>query len=121
MVLNTTAKGLPEDPADIVDRDHRLQAVNVVIGPHSTVSFAGIGVPPDELNTNSKPLYLYGIAKYSDLFAGTPRHVTKFCFSISGPSQVNPRPSTGLCRHWNCTDDECPGDKAEYMKDPTAP
>jgi hypothetical protein len=66
--------------------------------------------------------YIYGIVYYYDVFPGSPRHKTKFCFSISltrtGPNtDTDTKIVTSACAHWNCADDECDEDSKQYETD----
>jgi hypothetical protein len=66
-----------------------------------------------------KFLYLWGWAKYNDVFPGTPRHVTRFCWALlpNGnsltfvpPTPPNPYSLTFSNIHLNqgnCADEEC--------------
>lgn len=75
--------------------------------------------------------YYYGAIRYKDVFNENTEHITKYCFSINN-FQVSPSgfamdgpdikapgitPFYTICSHWNCADDECKKDEAEYAND----
>jgi hypothetical protein len=67
-----------------------------------------------EAQRGTKMLYLWGWAKYFDVFANTPEHVTRFCFALvpKGNPQsrtANKDMSWDFISHTegNCADDEC--------------
>jgi hypothetical protein len=55
--------------------------------------------------------YVYGWLSYHDVFAGTPEHITKFCYEVrflNDPfSRTNLAFETNLCPHHNCADEDC--------------
>lgn len=72
-----------------------------------------------EAQAGTKFIYLWGWARYSDVFPDTPQHVTRFCWLISpvgdplafSPTNAN-GPNTlsfGTIHHFenNCADDDC--------------
>jgi hypothetical protein len=73
-----------------------------------------------EIQLGKRSLFVWGWAKYNDIFEGTPEHVTKFCFQIlivGDPIQYKPGtmpPNPGslaftyvMHSAGNCADDEC--------------
>jgi hypothetical protein len=64
----------------------------------------------------TKWLYIWGWARYSDVFANTPQHITRFCWVITpvgDPLAFDPNVPSGIdfqtVHHTegNCADDEC--------------
>jgi hypothetical protein len=82
--------------------------------------FAAI-TPQDiaDVQAGVKFLYLWGFAKYNDVFPGTPRHITRFCwallpdgnsFTFTPPAPPNLSTLTFTNIHQNqgnCADEEC--------------
>ena len=60
----------------------------------------------------------WGAIRYYDIFPGSKRHITKFCYLIRAfaDQDGNLKPESYMCLHWNCADDECEDDKKEYLK-----
>jgi hypothetical protein len=62
--------------------------------------------------------YISGVIMYDDVFKGSKRHISKFCFVIQ-PVKKGAEPTTisgGLCRFWNCVDEiECDAQKRKYL------
>jgi hypothetical protein len=74
--------------------------------------------PQDILDSQhgTKWLYIWGWARYSDVFANTPQHITRFCWVITpvgNPLAFDPNVPAGIdfqtVHHTegNCADDEC--------------
>lgn len=78
--------------------------------------------PQDILDaqSNKKFIYMWGWAKYEDVFPGTPQHITRFCWlimSVGDPKSFapgTPAPAQGSLgfssiyhSEGNCADDEC--------------
>jgi hypothetical protein len=73
-----------------------------------------------DVQSGKKFLYVWGWARYSDVFPNTKQHITRFCWMITPvgdpfayiPGKIPPEPG-GLqfqSRHHdegNCADDEC--------------
>ena len=99
----------------------------IVLGAHEQTDTAPVSVTPDIIEAlesvpfgGSYHVYFYGWAKYRDVFAGTPLHVTEFCYELTenpaNPGKEEFHPAFTPCPHHNCTDDEC---KTEQLKDAT--
>jgi hypothetical protein len=61
--------------------------------------------------------FFYGEIRYNDIFHKTKKHVTKYCyglFGIRGDGTPSGSPVVSRCSHWNCTDDECEGDRERF-------
>jgi hypothetical protein len=53
-------------------------------------------------------LFIYGWAKYHDVFDGTKEHITRYCYQLmlrQGQNELNYIPAS--CSRNNCIDDEC--------------
>ncbi len=64
-----------------------------------------------------KSPFFYGEIRYNDIFPKTKQHITKYCFGlfgIRGDGSQTGSPVFSRCSHWNCTDDECNGDKERF-------
>ncbi|NEV79590.1 hypothetical protein DYI24_21385 [Rhodopseudomonas sp. BR0C11] len=61
--------------------------------------------------------YVYGLVRYNDGFAGTPRRISKFCYAVVPLLDADGKLDVkyGLCWHWNCADEECENDKSRYF------
>jgi hypothetical protein len=118
------------DPADL-----NAPGVKSRIGPKDQVSIGlsgkadgttdgDLGIPngdADWIASGFQRAYYSGIIKYHDAFKGTPEHVTKFCFVIkasrvSKDAEAVPY-NAGLCPHWNCADEECDSDRADFYRE----
>jgi hypothetical protein len=109
----------PTDPADYFEaRKRDWPPQPVVIGPKGLAQI-NIGGPPkshlDKMAANRADGYVFGIAYYDDVFKGSKRHISKFCFVVQ-PVKDNDKTKVGygLCQHWNCADEECEADKVRY-------
>jgi hypothetical protein len=73
-----------------------------------------------DAQANRKFIYMWGWAKYNDVFPGTPNHVTRFCWlltPIGDPKAFSPSAKPGEAgslsfpnvyhTEGNCADDEC--------------
>jgi len=74
---------------------------------------------------NSEKLYLWGWAKYRDVFKDTPRHLTEYCYEVTPitqpPVKNVPNGLIGIqfdqCSRHSCQDDECEDYKEQISKD----
>ncbi len=97
-----------------------LQVTPTTIYPSGMIESMPRDITGEELvaiRDGKKHFYVWGVARYHDVFPGTPRHVTKFCCSI-GNVTGNPREGYDVNsnaveitfpfyhRH-NCADDDC--------------
>jgi hypothetical protein len=88
--------------------------------PQATIPGGAAFITPERIKNianRGEPGYLYGVIHYRDVFAGTPDHITKYCFEFDGGvtlTDAEPKPVYGYCPHWNCADDECKADREEY-------
>jgi hypothetical protein len=65
---------------------------------------------------NSSRKYYFGEIRYNDVLPRTSGHVTKYCYAVNAITgdDKGDVPIMGLCRHWNCADDECKRDKEAF-------
>lgn len=109
----------PTDPAEYFDaRKREWPPQPVVIGPKGMAQI-NIGGPPkmhlDNMAKNRADGYVFGVAYYDDVFKGSKRHVSKFCFVVQPVKDSElTKIGYGLCQHWNCADEECETDKRRY-------
>jgi hypothetical protein len=108
--------------ADFDFRDSVGGPPSVLFGlaPKDTRTGGNCQIPVAVLNQiriHTTHLYFWGWARYQDVFAGTPEHITMFCMEVadvrSDPTVVNTPLALigGQCstRH-NCSDEECNGE-----------
>ena len=68
----------------------------------------------NEISEGSNGYYIWGWAKYRDVFAGTKDHITKYCYRIIVEKKIDPTKQSAIftyqaqnCERNNCYDDEC--------------
>jgi hypothetical protein len=70
----------------------------------------------EEVATERKYLYLWGWARYRDIFPDTQAHVTRYCYRVMAGGNLRDRPTTGKASYFinflihdrgNCADGEC--------------
>jgi hypothetical protein len=109
----------PADPVDHFEaRKKEWSPQPVVIGPKGLAQI-NIGGPPkshlDKMAALRADGYVFGVAYYDDVFKGSKRHISKFCFVVQPVKDSDTtRVGYGLCQHWNCADEECETDKRRY-------
>ena len=111
----------PTDPDNFV---LERSTGHAVLGPHSLIPIGGVGTPVPTIEvrlgiaqrTTGGEWFVFGVIHYNDIFPHTREHVTKYFCSIDANnfSFGKIKPAYGLCKHWNCADDECPKDKEDY-------
>lgn len=118
----------PTDPDEIDDSPSTDKYTGRgSIGPKGEIALrlSQIGLPTThlaKLANERKNLYVSGVIDYQSQFVGSAAFKTKFCFGIiaglnsDGSLRVNTEP----CRFWNCADDDCNADKAEYEAEKAA-
>jgi hypothetical protein len=89
----------------------------IALGPKAVGHTAPISIPAGtvtEIMNHKTVFYIWGWARYNDIFAKSKRHITRFCTAITGfqgnplngsPSAIS-RPVLANCAS-NCYDDEC--------------
>jgi hypothetical protein len=112
----------PTDPDNVFNRPRFRHLPHAVLGPHATMTIAlgGSGIGIDILRKNIDEgwrFYEYGVIHYNDIFPGSDPHVTKYCFEIGTirDAMGEIEPTSGLCPHWNCADDECRTDRNAWV------
>jgi hypothetical protein len=120
------AFGCEATPLPPTDPDNFFQdrsTGHAVLGPHSIIPIGGVGIPVPAIEslgiaqrTTGGEWFVFGAIHYNDIFPYTREHVTKYCFVINANNFVlgEIQPAYGLCKHWNCVDDECVRDKEDY-------
>ncbi len=88
----------------------------MVIAPEGTIRGGDQRLSAQDLidiQTGTKAFYIWGWARYRDIFPKTKSHTTRFCTVINGvfgdPSDLS-KPIgllTEFCPQYNCSDDEC--------------
>lgn len=110
-------KSMPNTLPDNFDFQDFEEGHPAFIAPQDHISYVTDTVSVDDVNhlkAGTKHLYVYGWARYRDAFAGTPIHVTQFCYELHA-TEGNFSNTKGpwitratLCSiHHNCSDDEC--------------
>ena len=104
------------DFPDLWDVGDEQVPTPAVIGPKSAVGGHAIFVPlamEEILADKRQHLYLWGWARYNDVFPKTQSHITKYCWDVNirRVSSENGNETflsnTNACRRNNCYDDEC--------------
>jgi hypothetical protein len=109
---------LPDDYLFTMDSTVVLSPAN--LAPQTPIQSGYLKVEAEDLvrvSKKEKHLYIWGVARYRDVFQDTPEHITKFCVyasEITGnplepyDAQKNPLEIVFLAynRH-NCADEEC--------------
>jgi hypothetical protein len=90
-----------------------LEVANTMIGPKAIMHAAQIDIPVevlDKIKDGTLHAYIWGWTDYNDVFPGTPRHRSEFCFEIMVDGDVRTENCQFLFRrqgrHNGC-DDEC--------------
>jgi hypothetical protein len=109
---------LPDDYSFSVDPN--VTAALTGISPKGIIESAYYDISGDDLRAvmdRTKYLYVWGIARYRDVFPNTEEHITKFCSfarDITGnpliayDDRTNPLYIVfGIYRRHNCADDDC--------------
>jgi hypothetical protein len=103
-------------PDDYAFPDLGTGDIPTLMAPGNTLDTAPLNVSLDELEEvieGRAHLYFYGWAEYDDVFQGTARHRTEFCYRIEmggnprNPKQFSPRWQTHP--RYNGADEECEG------------
>jgi hypothetical protein len=88
--------------------------VPTLIGPHAAVLSGGFEYKVSDPNVaavsaGKKHLYVWGWAEYDDIFQGTPRHRTEFCYELFliGAFPVKAQLVHRVHRLHNAADEEC--------------
>jgi hypothetical protein len=115
----------PGDPDEVYYKPEPFHPTHLLLGPKARLPLplsatGGIGV--DLLRNVIERGWehaAFGVIHYYDIFPGTKEHVTKFCFAIGAEktTQNEIKPRYGVCRHWNCADEECRADRDAYQSE----
>jgi hypothetical protein len=97
------------------------EKIPIFAGPKATFGGSWVTKTGDELakvKAGTKYFYIWGEARYRDIFATIPDHITRFAYQITvlgnpadppGPGNVIQLNTSALPRH-NCADEECERD-----------
>lgn len=106
------SSGMPDD-FNFPDYGHQRR-IPTLLGPHSELTSTPLLIPLphiDEVIRGNTHLFTWGWAEYNDIFEGTSRHRTEFCYQVN--FEKDPIEETKLhviysshYRH-NGTDEEC--------------
>lgn len=113
----TPVTDTPVDPIEASDRTPRTR---MLLSGHQSYELGVSEVTPEYLHAmqaKGQKMYVFGYIRYRDIFPGTPEHITKYCFVVSGlsdPALGESKPDIGRCLHWNCADNECDADRREF-------
>ncbi len=107
-------------PEDFFRGDYWKDDKAAVLGPKDKLYGGHIYVPAGEMDAlkhrteSTEHVYIFGRATYYDVFDHTARHVTKFCYELTGfaDNPVTSSPAEAiftLCesQRYNCADSEC--------------
>jgi len=96
------------------DFPNHAPEVPYVLGPKATVFCGPVKIPVAVLlgiQQGTVHAYIWGTARYRDVFKGTPQHVTKFCWKITGvlgdPTTQNMTFTWAAHEEHNCADEDC--------------
>jgi hypothetical protein len=113
MVTNFSCQVFPDSIRDDFDFPDAPLSQHGICGPHAIMTTATIEVPATDIESvvgTTRRWYAWGWVEYDDVFDGTPRHRTEFCFEIS----VTRRPVTNelfmaflVDRRFNAADQDC--------------
>jgi hypothetical protein len=112
-----------DDPEDLLKKNANSEFSKldrIPLNLKSTYTIQGNGYPfkyIDDIAEKRADGYISGVITYDDVFNGSKRHISKFCFVIQ-PVKRGTEPTTiagGLCQYWNCVDEiECAYHKEKY-------
>jgi hypothetical protein len=94
------------------------EKVPIFAGPKASFGGSLVNKTGDELaevKAGTKYFYMWGEARYRDIFIGTPEHVTKFAYQVTVLGDPTKAPSTdnviqltpSILPRYNCADEEC--------------
>jgi heme/copper-type cytochrome/quinol oxidase subunit 2 len=131
--LTISSQNAPGDPEDIFVRTPKsaYDAPGVIpqrwggslLGPKAQTHLLGsqTGLPSmavSKMADDRQNYYISGVIHYRDAFAGTPAHVTKFCYVVVPYKEgTETRVSYDRCLYWNCADEDCKADRERYDHD----
>ncbi len=115
-----------DDPEELLRKNVGAEFATVdriPLNSKSTYTIPGSGYlfrSIDQMAEKRADGYISGVITYDDVFNGSKRHISKFCFVIQ-PVKIGTEPTTvsgGLCQYWNCVDEnECTYHKEKYDAD----
>ena len=94
-----------------------LKPTPIALGPKMTGSTTTVTIAAplvDDIKAGKTIFYVWGWARYGDVFENSKPHITRFCTEITGfvgeplnPNDGTAKPITVNCPANNCYDDEC--------------
>jgi hypothetical protein len=131
--LTISSQAPPSDPEDIFVRtpESAYDAPGIIpqrwggslLGPKAQTHLLGsqTGLPVttvSKMAEDRQNYYISGVIHYRDAFAGTPGHVTKFCYAVIPFKEgTETRVNYDRCLYWNCADEDCKADRERYDHD----
>jgi hypothetical protein len=95
----------------------QIDSVPLVLGPKAIIWAKDISIPVSKIqaaHNGALHVYIFGAAKYRDVFDDTPPHITRFCTKIT----VDGDPTNATAKIWlgahfehNCADEDCRTEK----------
>ena len=120
LFLNVNSSRDKQLPDNFDFPDAQGETIQMVVGAHSTVAASTITISGTDLaavSNGTKFLYIWGWAKYRDIFSNTPERITRFCVQVThvlgDPTnvynqQTNPLELTfAFYKQNNCIDEGC--------------
>lgn len=91
----------------------------LLIGPHGTLPASPLLLTLDNLRSAQEGkiiIYLWGWARYRDVFEDTREHITRFCYQIDrygvlGDFNPNVAVEPAVCPTYSCADEDCDNQK----------
>jgi len=116
--------GIPDD-FDYPDIETPKRRTPSVLGPQAAIAVGRAPLPLDiakEIWHRDSRLFMWGWCDYNDIFPGTLRHRTEFCFEIllSGKFPENLTLTWAWHTQHNGADDECMRKPAPYVRPTSA-
>lgn len=117
LTININSKSFDAPPhGDVfVDSQIRLDTP-VIIGPKATIYSDPAIVSAEDfaaIQSGKKTLFVWGRARYNDIFADTKIHRTRFVYQISWSSNIQAF-SVSMYNRFNCADEECDRQEQDY-------
>jgi len=110
LTINIDSKAFDAPPkGDMFPDNKRNLDIPLIIGPKATISSDSTRVFGEELKAvqdGKKFLFVWGRARYRDIFTGTDIHRTRFVYEVSWNKQAG-LPMIMHHRKFNCADEEC--------------
>jgi hypothetical protein len=114
-----TSGGQPLDPEKAYQKPLGGALWRITLPPHfnGPLGFPANGIPLSafkKMVEQHQSYYVYGATHYWDRFAEAKEHISKFCYAVGALISDSNQPAYEPCRFWNCADEDCDADQAEY-------